>query len=85
LAAHEPAQAAAESQAGDSGRRDLTSGHGEPVHRRLPVELAPVDATLSANRARGRVDVDALHLRQVDHQPAVRYRAAGDVVTAAAD
>ena len=81
---HQPAEPAAEGEASDSRGRDRAAGDREPVRRGLAVQLAPEHATLRPHRARARVDVDALHRRQVDHQRAVDHRAPGDVVAAAA-
>ena len=82
---HQPAEPAAERVAGNPGRRDRASGHGEAVCVRLAIELTPRHAALGAQRACLRVDVDPRHLRQVDHQSSVRHRSAGDVVAAAAN
>ena len=82
---HQPAETAAERQAGDSRRRDRAARDGEAVELRLAVELLPEHAALRAHRPRGGIDVDALHRREVDHQPAVGDGGAGDVVPAAAD
>ena len=49
------------------------------------VELAPDDAALRPDGARVSVDLDALHLGEVDHHRVVGDRAAGHVVAAAAD
>ena len=49
----------------------------------LAIEVGPEHARLRADDARGRVDADALHARQVDHQTAVADRFAGDAVTTA--
>jgi hypothetical protein len=51
-------------------------GHGarrnrEAVRQRGSVELAEQDAGLRAHDACIRIDVDALHRSQVDHDPAV--------------
>ena len=81
---HQPAEAAAERQARDAGRGDRAARDGEPVRCRLAVQLAPEHAALRAHRARSRIDPDALHRRQVDHQRVVGDRAAGDVVPASA-
>ena len=81
---HQPAQAAAQRQPGDAGRRDRAARDGEPVGRSLAIQLAPQHAALRAHGTRARVDVDPLHRRQVDHQRAVDHGAAGNVVTAAA-
>ena len=47
-------------------------------------KLAQVDAGLRARRARARVDLDALHRREVDDDAAVDGGEAGDAVAAAA-
>jgi len=72
-------------QAGDSGRRDDPAGHGESEELRLPIRLAPGRASLCPHRLRRRIDVDAAHLREIDHQAAVVDCVAGDVVAAALD
>ena len=83
LRAYEPAEAASERQAGDTGRRYLTACHRQPMQRGFSVELTPGDATLRADRRRGGVDVDPFHLGEVDHQAAVRNRSTGHVVAPA--
>ena len=82
---HQPAEAAAEGQPGDPGRRDGAARDGEPVRARGVVQLAPEHAALGPHGRLLGVDLDALHLGEVDHHAAVRDRAAGDVVAAAAD
>ena len=84
MLAHEPAEAAAERQAGDAGRGDHAAGGGQAVQLGLAVEPVPGDAALRPGGARLRVDVDALHQRQVDHQAALGGRAPRHVVAAAA-
>ena len=64
--------------------RDHLRRRREAVDLGLAVELAPGHACLSARRAGGAVDADPLHRGDIDHQPAVRHRAAGRVVAAAA-
>ncbi len=81
----QPADAAAEREAGDAGVGDDPARGRQPVELRLAVELAPQDAGLGADRARRRIDADPLHRREVDDQPAVADGRAGDVVAAAAD
>ena len=81
---HEPAEPAAEREAGHTGGRHDAAGRGEPVHLRFPVELCPERAARSARRACGGVDVHVLHERQVDHQALVDGRPPADVVPAAA-
>ena len=65
--AHDPADAAAERQAGDAGVRDDAGRHREAERLRLAVELAEQDACLDPRRARLGIDTDALHGREVDH------------------
>ena len=82
--AHQPADPAAERQAGDAGVRDDAADRGEPEELCLAVELAPQHARLGARRPRCRVDADALHRRQVDHEPAVAERMPADPVATGA-
>ncbi len=81
---HQPAEAAAEGEAGDPGRRDRATRNGETVLRRRVVELSPGHATLSRDEARLGVDGRGLHLGQVDHHRPVGDREPADVVPAAA-
>ena len=82
--AHQPAETAPEREAGNPRRRDLTPGRGQAERLRLVIEIAPRHAGLRRHRAPLPIDPDALHRRQVDHEPAVADGVAGDVVTAAA-
>ena len=82
---HQPAEPAAERVPADPGRRDRPAGDRESMLGRRVVELAPQDAALRAKGLRGRIDVDPLHLGEVDHDAAVRDSTAGDVVAAAAN
>ena len=50
----------------------------------LAIELAEEHPRLHAHAACARVDVDALHAREIDHEAAVAQRAPADVVAAAA-
>ena len=85
MLAHEPAKAAPERQARDARRRDHASRRRETMELRFTVELVPREAPLRAGGAGLRIDVNALHERQVDHQAAVDRRAPRDVVTASPD
>ena len=82
--AHQPADPAAERQAGDPGVRNDAADGGEPEVLRLAIELAPQHARLGAHRARCRVDSDALHRRKVDHEPAIADRMSADSVATGA-
>ena len=78
--------AAAEREARDAGLGDDAGRHGQAVDVRLAIELAERRRRAGRGRARAlRIDVNALHPRQVDHQAAVAERAAADVVAAAAN
>ena len=77
--------AAVQGQAGDAGRRDDAAGHREAEELRLAVDVAPGRAALGPHRLRRGIDVDAAHLREVDHEAAVVDGVAGDVVAAAFD
>ena len=79
----QPADAAADGQAGDSRVGDLAAGGREAERLRLAVELAPRQAGLGDCRLRRRIDMDALHRRTVDHQAVVHDRVPGDAVAAA--
>ena len=82
--AHEPADAAAEREPGDPGRRDEPAGHGEPEGLRLVVEVAPRRAALGGGGAPLRVDAHGGHAGQVDDDAAVDGGEAGERVPAAA-
>jgi hypothetical protein len=47
------------------------------------VELLPQQSGLRPGRARCRIDLDALHRRQIDHEPAIAHRRSRNVVAAA--
>src|SRR5689334_7469742 len=81
--ASEPALSAAERQPGNAGGRDGADRRRETEGLRLAIEVGPEHARLRADDTGDRVDADALHARQIDHQTAVAYRLAGDAVTAA--
>ena len=82
---HQPTQTATERQPGDARAPDDTAGRRQTVDLRFAIELGPEDTTLCARHAGARVDVDSLHRRQVDHQPAVDGGMTCDVVPAATD
>src|SRR5262245_2142380 len=52
---------------------------------RLAVVLLPEDAALGSGEPRSGIDMDALHRRQVDHEPVVDGGPTGHVVAATAD
>ena len=69
--AHQPAQAAAERQTGDSCVGDGASRGGKSEHLCLAVKLAPEHPTLGPHRSFPRIHMDAFHRRQVDDEPTV--------------
>ena len=81
---HQPAESAAERQAGDPCAPDDAAGRRESMQLRLAVEFSPEHAALSAHRTRGGIHVNALHRRQIDHQAVVDRRPARDIVSSAA-
>ena len=81
---HRPADAAAEREAGDAGRRHEASGRREAVRLRLVVDVRPDGAAADHRTARGRVDPNAAHRPEVDHDAVVDGREPGDAVAAAA-
>ena len=82
--AHEPADAAAERQPGDAGLRDDADRHREAVEMGLPVDVAKGGAALHPHGGGLGVDDHAAHVGEVDDEPVVAERPAGDVVAAAA-
>ena len=84
MLAHQPSETAPQCQPGDSCRCNHTTRRGEAMQLGRTVEFAPGRAALSAHCAMLRIDVDALHPRQVDHQATIPRRVSRDVVTATA-
>ena len=82
---HQPAEAAAERQAGNARRRDGAARDREAVLGRGGVELRPEHAALGRRRSLLGIDRDRLQLGEIDHHAAVGDGAPGDVVAAAAD
>ena len=83
--AGEVADAAAERQAADAGRRDEPARHGQPEGMRGVIDVAPHAAAVDAHGAFGRIDADAFHRRQVDDQAIVAGTEPAAVVAAAAN
>ena len=65
------ADAAAERQTGDAGRRDDPAGRRQPERVGGGVEVAPRGPALGASRRGIRIDPDASHPGEVDHDAAV--------------
>ena len=82
--AAEPADPAREREPGDARLRDDAERSREAVLLRCGVELAERDAAAGSGRARGGIDLDRLQLAEIEHEPAVGERVAGDAVAASA-
>src|SRR5262249_22783629 len=82
--ATEPAEATPKGEPGYTGGRVDPKRRGEAEGLRLPVKLAEGHSWLYARHALFRVNMYRPHRRQVDQEPAIADRVAGDVVTAAA-
>jgi hypothetical protein len=82
--AHEPADAATQAEPADAGVAHDAARGRQPVRLCLVVDVSPQGTALDERRALDRLDRDGAHGRQVDHDPAVAHRGAGDVVTPAA-
>ena len=85
VAARQPAEAAAEREAGDAGGRVDAERRRQAVRLRLAIEVGEQRAGADARGAARRVDADRVHRRQVEQQAALGDRVAGDVVAAAAN
>ncbi len=81
----EPADAPAEGQTGDAGGRDHAARDSQAEDLRLPVDLSPGRAPLNAYCLVGRVDPDAVHVAEVEHQPPVDGAVTGDVMPTGSD
>src|SRR5262245_28430510 len=83
MPAHQPAQATAKGQTGDSRIRNGSASSGEPEDLGLSVQLPPKHTTFSPGRSREGIHTHALHGRHVYNQPAVVRAIAGSAVTTA--
>jgi hypothetical protein len=83
--ARQPAHTAAQRQPADAGMRDIAGRGGKAEGLRGPVQRAEHRAALDPGAPHDRIDGDAAHRGEVDHEPAVRDSEAGDVVAAATD
>ena len=82
--ARQPADPAAEAQAGDAGVADHAARHRQTVLLRGRVEIGPGRAAAAARPARAGIDRDVAHRAEVDHQAVVDDAVAGEAVAAAA-
>ncbi len=81
--AHQPSHAPAEGEAGDARLAHHPARGGEAESLRLVIEVLPQDSGLSPGRLGRGIDVDALHQRQVDHEPVVAHGGSRDIVATA--
>src|SRR5262245_32934023 len=81
--AHQPADAAAESEAGDSGVAHDSAGGGQTVRLRLAVDVAPQRTALHPGPAAGGIDPHRSHRREVDDDAIVANGGARHVVASA--
>ncbi len=84
VGARQPADAAAERETPDTGRRHHPAGAGQAVTAGDPVHVAPGGAGVDVGDPRLGVHAHPAHQRQVDDDTAVGGRVAGDAVAAAA-
>ena len=77
--------AAAQGEAADARRPHNASRSDEPVRLRCRVEVEPGRAAIGVRDPRVRVDLDRLHLREVDHETVVEHAVAGRVVATSTD
>src|SRR5436305_900877 len=83
--AAQPAETAAEGEAGDAGVADEPARDGQPVFLAGGVELGPSRAAAARGPLRARVDRNLVHRPDVDHHCAVGDAAACEVVASASD
>src|SRR5882724_411117 len=83
--AHQPADAAAEPEAGDARAGDDAGRHGQAMDMGLAIDIAERGAGLHARGARLRIDEHARHGREIDDDAIVAQRATPDIVAAASD
>jgi hypothetical protein len=81
--AREPAHPAAERQPADSGMGHVARGRGQSMLHRGAVERAEQSPTLHPGATALRIDDNAAHRGQVDHEAALRHAEAEHAVPAA--
>ena len=81
--ADQPAHAAAKGQSGDACGGDHAHRGRQAESLRLAVEFTDGKARFGLHRARGRIDTNTLHGREINHEPVVADRLACDAVTTA--
>jgi hypothetical protein len=83
--AHQPADAAAKGEPGDSGVAHDPAGCGQTMRLRLVVDVAPQRSTLHPGFTVGGIDPHCPHRREIDHDPVVTHGSARHVVASAPD
>ncbi|MDT4787923.1 hypothetical protein FQZ97_202980 [compost metagenome] len=81
----QPANAARQSESGDTRRRNQSAGRGASERRRCGIDIAPGGPAFDIRPVKSRRNADGIHRRHVDHQPAIADGIAGDIVSAAAN
>src|SRR5262249_61625807 len=78
------ADTAAQGQAADASGRDETAGRRQPEGVRRMINIAPHASTLNTNRSISRVNIHALHAREIDDDAIVAGAQSRAVVATAA-
>ena len=81
----DPAEPAAERQAGNSGRGVDSRRHGQSKRLRFPVDIGERGSRFDPRPLSGGVHLHGFHLRKIDDDAAVAEGVAGDVMPASAD
>jgi hypothetical protein len=81
--AHQPADATTQADTSDAGVAHDAARGGQTVRLCLVVDISPQGTTLDEGRAVDEIDRHGAHRRQVDGDPVVAHRRAGDVVASA--
>ena len=85
VAPHQPADAPTQRQPGNAGVVDRPTRGGQAVHLGFTIKLPPQHAPLGMDATPGRIDANAFHRAQIQHQPAVTGGMAGGVMAPTAD
>ncbi len=83
MLAHQPPQAPAQREPRNARRADHAAGACQAKGLNLVVVLAPGQPRLRPGRALRGIHADTFHPGEVNHNPAIIHRIAGDIVTAA--
>src|SRR4030095_8938997 len=85
IASHQPADASTQRQSGNTGVVDSPTRGGQAIHLGFTVDLPPQDASLRPDETPDRIDANAFHGTQIQHEPPVTGGMAGSVMAPAAD